>query len=59
MLDVLDIDRLKSIQPETNDANYSFEAFYETLNKVIDKHLPPRKITQIGIQTNIATVDNK
>ena len=46
MLDILDIDWLKTIEPEKNDANHSFDAFYETLNKIIDKHIPLRKITK-------------
>ena len=33
------------MQPEKYDANLSFNSFYDTLEKIIEKHMPLRKIT--------------
>ena len=46
MLDILEIDWMTTVQPQENDANKSFDNFYNTLSRVIDKHMPLRKITK-------------
>ena len=46
LLDILDINWPETILVENNDANYSFDRFYNTLNRIIDKHIPLRKVTK-------------
>ena len=33
-------------QVDKRDANYSFNSFYDKIEKVLDKHMPKRKITK-------------
>ena len=46
ILDILNIDWVKTVQPQKNDANNSFDNFFNTLSRIIDKHMPLRKITK-------------
>ena len=46
ILDILDINWAETIQVENNDANHSFDRFYNTLIRIIDKHIPLRKVTK-------------
>ena len=46
MLDILSIDWSESVQLESNDANHSFDKFYNTMSRCIDKHMPLRKMTK-------------
>ena len=46
LLDLLDIDWSSVIKLEREDPNYSFNLYENTLNTLIDKYIPSRKITQ-------------
>ena len=46
LLDLLDIDWSFVIKLEREDPNYSFNLYENTLNTLIDKYIPLRKITQ-------------
>ena len=46
MLDILNINWTETVQVENNDANHCFDRFYNTLNRIIDKHIPFRKVTK-------------
>ena len=46
LLDLLDIDWSSVIKFEREDPNYSFNLYENTLNTLIDKYIPLRKITQ-------------
>ena len=46
LLDLLDIDWSSVIKLEREDPNYSFNLYENTLNSLIDKYIPLRKITQ-------------
>ena len=44
--DFLDINRLEKLEIDRKDANYSFNKFYEQIEKLMDKYLPLKKISQ-------------
>ena len=46
LLDLLDIDWSLVIKLEKEDPNYSFNLYENTLNTLLDKYIPLRKITQ-------------
>ena len=46
LLDLLDIDWSSVIKVEREDPNYSFNLYENTLNTLIDKYIPLRKMTQ-------------
>ena len=45
-LDLLEIDWNSVVNVENCDPNKSFNSFYESINRLLDKHMPLRKITK-------------
>ena len=46
VLDLLEIDWDNIINTESCDPNKSFNSFYESINKLLDKHMPLKKVTK-------------
>ena len=46
ILDLLEIDWIKTLQLNKNDPNFSFDQFYENVNNIIDMHLPLKKVSK-------------
>ena len=53
LLDLLDIDWSSVIKLEREDPNYLFNLYENTLNTLIDKYIPLRKITQKELKTTV------
>ena len=46
ILDILEVNWSDTVQIEGNDANLSFDRFYNTIDRIFDKHMPLRKLTK-------------
>ena len=49
-LDLLEIDWLEIIHLEKEDPNFSFQQYFQTINSLIDKYMPLKKITNKEIK---------
>ena len=45
LLDILDLDWFNIIKIEKQDANYSFNAFYSSMESILDKYMPLVRVT--------------
>ena len=50
LLDLLEIDWLERIQLEKDDPNISFQLFYQTIDSLINKYMPLKKLTNKEIK---------
>ena len=56
-LDLLSIDWDEILQLELQDPNISFSEYYTTINTLIDRYMPLRKMTKKRGKTNVQTMD--
>ncbi len=56
--EVNQINWTNTLQTEKDDANLSFDSFYESINSIIDKHMPLRKLTKNGHKQKFKTLGN-